>query len=157
MVVILVALLAPPTAISGQWAPKEVPGQEVFDRSALRLRHRLFRAEVVRGSESISVARIGLGTPPLGDLFSRSDEATLSFDEFRKDHKRGSWLTVLGGLELLGSLVARSQDSEDWAMALSISGVVIEGAGMIFRTRADEHLSQAIWWYNASLPKGSVR
>jgi yecA family protein len=57
----------------------------------------------------------------------------------------------------LGSLVARSQDREDWATALSVSGVVIEAAGMVFSTRADEHLSQAIWWYNVSLPKGRAR
>jgi hypothetical protein len=98
-----------------------------------------------------------LGTPPLEQLFSRSDGSAVSFDRFRTDHRRASWLTVLGGLELIGGLVARSRDNDDWALALSISGVFIELTGMVFRIRADEHLSQAIWWYNASLPKGRVR
>jgi hypothetical protein len=42
-------------------------------------------------------------------------------------------------------------------LALSISGVAIELAAMLFRTRADEHLSRAIWWYNESLTPEGVR
>jgi hypothetical protein len=66
-------------------------------------------------------------------------------------------MTVLGGIEIVGGLVARSQGEDDWAMALSISGIVIEVVGTVFRTRADEHLSKAIWWHNASLSEGRAR
>ncbi len=37
------------------------------------------------------------GLPPLGEFLARSDSAALSFDQFRTDHARSSWLTVLGG------------------------------------------------------------
>lgn len=154
---IIVGILAFPAVTQGQARTQGAFDCEAFDDCALRIRHRLIRTEIVQGTESIEVARIGLRNPPLQDLFARSDRAAVSFDEFRKDHRRASWLTVLGGIEIIGALVARAQDNEDWANALSISGIVIEVAGMIFRTRADEHLSDAIWWYNRSLAGEGVR
>jgi hypothetical protein len=153
---LLVVCPAVPTGAHGQTANQAILGCDVFEDCALRVRYRLFRTEIVRGTESTRVARVGLGTPPLEELFSRSDRAALSFERFRKEHRRSSWLTVLGGIEIAAGLVARAQDSEDWAVALSVTGVVIELAGMLFRTRADEHLSAAIWWYNESLARGGA-
>jgi len=153
----LLVLLAFPTVSHGQASPQDFLDCEVFDSCALRVRHGLIRTEIVRGAEDTPVARIGFGTPPLHELFARSDRAAVSFDQFSVDHKRTSWLRVLGGIEIVGGLVARAQENDDWAMALSISGIAIEVAAAIFSTRADEHLSRAIWWHNESLSDGSAR
>jgi hypothetical protein len=155
--ILLLGFLALPTVTHGQTSNQDLRGCEVFASCALRVRYRLFRTEIVRGTESTHVARIGFGAPPLDELLSRSDRSAVSFDRFRQDHTKSSWLAVLGGLEIVGGLVARAQDNEDWAIGLSISGVVIEIAAVIFRTRANEHLSEAMWWYNESLAKGEVR
>ena len=157
IIVLLLAGVGIPTVAQGQASPRDSLDCEVFDRCALRVRHRLLRTEIVRGTDDTRVAEIGFGTPPVEELFARSDQAALGFHRFRKDHRRASWMTVLGGLELVGGLVARSQGEDDWAMALSISGVVIEVAARIFRIRADDHLSTAIWWYNESLSEGRAR
>lgn len=53
--------------------------------------------------------------------------------------------------------VSQGLRTNELAASLSISGVVIELVGMVFRRRADEHLSQAIWWYNESLTRVGVR
>lgn len=155
--ILMLGFLAFPAVTHGQAGTQEVLGCDVFEDCALRVRHRLFRTEVVRGTEDSRVARIGLGTPPLNELFSRSEPATLSFERFRVDHRRSSWLTILGGIEIAAGLIARSQKNPDWVRPVFISGVIIELAAMVFQTRADEHLSQAIWWYNESLARGGVR
>jgi hypothetical protein len=148
---LLLGSLAFPSLSHGQNRIQEAVDCESPEACALRVRYRLFRTEVVRGPEDLRVARIGFGAPPLEEIFSRSHEASLSFERFGKNHNRSSWLRVLGGIEIAAGLVARSLDEEDWAVGLSISGVVIEMAAMLFRTRANEHLSRAIWWYNRSL------
>jgi hypothetical protein len=153
--VLLLAGLGLPTMAQAQAGAQTLLGCDVYDSCALRVRHGLLRTEIVRGTEDTPVAEIGFGTPPLEELFARSDQAALGFDRFSRDHKRASWLAVLGAAEIVGGLVARSQGEDDWAMALSISGIVIEVVGTVFRTRADEHLSTAIWWHNESLSKGS--
>lgn len=154
---VLLGALAFPSGAYGQAGPQDILDCEVFGDCALRVRHRLFGTEIVRGTEDTPVAEIGFRAPPLGELFARSDQAALGFDRFRKNHRRASWMSVLGGLEFVGALVARSQGEDDWAMALSVSGVVIEVASRIFRTRAKEQLSSAIWWYNESLSVGPAR
>jgi len=148
---VLLAGLGAPTAARGQADDPALLDCQEFDRCALRVRHRLFGTEIARGTEDMPIAELGFRAPPLGDLFARSEQAALGFQRFQKNHRRASWMSVLGGLEFVGALVARSQGEDDWAVGLSISGVAIEVVAMIFRTRADEHLSSAIWWYNASL------
>ena len=54
-------------------------------------------------------------------------------------------------MAFIGGLVAESQGNEDWAVGLSIGGTIVEVFAAIFRSKADEHLSHAIWWYNESL------
>jgi hypothetical protein len=152
---LLLALLGLPAVTHGRTNAQELPVCEAYNTCALRVQYRLLGTEIVRGAENTRVARIGWGTPPLEELFARSDQATTRFDRFRTDHGRASWLAVLGGIEIIGGLVARSQGADDWALGLSISGVAVEVAARIFSTRADEHLSQAIWWYNASLAEGT--
>jgi hypothetical protein len=147
----IILLFSGSPAITWAQATEVDGGYEAFDSCALRVRHGLFRTEIVRGTEGLRVAGIGWGNPPLGELFARSPRATVSFEAFRRDHIRSSWMTALGGIEIVGGLVARARDHEDWARALTIGGIVVEVAGMIFRARADEHLSDAIWWYNRSL------
>jgi len=156
LAILLLGLSGLPGKTQAQNVNQEVPGCDAYEDCALRVQYRLFRTEIVRGMESNRVARIGLGTPPLDEILSRSRRATVSFEGYREDHRRSSWLTVLGGIEIMAGLVARAQDKEDWAVALSISGVLIEVGARIFNSRANEHLSEAVWWYNESLvPKGA--
>lgn len=154
---LLLSFLGLPSVAHGQAGTQGNLGCDVYDSCALRVQHRFFSDRVVRGTEGIQVARIGFGTPPLEELFSRSDSAAVSFDQFRTDHSRSVWLTVLGGIEFIGGLVAESQGYDDLAVGLSISGIMIEVAATIFRTKANEHLSNSIWWYNRSLTVGGVR
>jgi hypothetical protein len=157
LAVLLLLILGCPHLIRAQDAPPSILGCDVYESCALRVQYRFFRNEVVRGPESTSVTRIGLGTPPLEELFARSDSALVSFHEFRKDHIRSSWLMVLGGLEFVGSLVAEANGKDDLAVGLSIGGIVLEVIGAVFRTKADEHMSKAIWWHNESLAAGPIR
>lgn len=147
-----------PASASGQ-AATGAPRLEADDTLALRVRYRLLGTTIVRGPADAQVARIGFGTPPLRDLFAGSEEAAASFERFSKEHARSSWTGLLGGIGFVGGMVAGARGEERWAAALSIGGTVFSMGSGVFRTRANEHLSKAIWWYNASLagPRPSLQ
>jgi hypothetical protein len=58
---------------------------------------------------------------------------------------------LLGGIGFVGGLIAGARGDDRWAAAFSVGGTVFSMGSGIFRTRANEHLSKTIWWYNASL------
>jgi hypothetical protein len=155
--VLLFVFSGTPAVIHGQTDTQTTLDCDIYDDCALRVQHNLLSSNIVRGPESTRVARIGFGTPPLENLFARSEVAAASFGLFRTDHTRASWLTVLGGVEFLAGIIAGARGNDDLAMALAIGGTVIEVVGAIFRTKANEHLSHSIWWYNQSLSEKGGR
>lgn len=145
------ALSAPSKGALAQASAPAAPATQAYDSAALRVRHGIFRTSVVRGPEDALVTHVGFGTPPLRDLFSRSEAATASFERFTRDHARSSWTGLLGGIGWVGGLIAGARGDEELAAVFSIGGTVFSMGSGIFRTRADEHLSKAVWGYNASL------
>jgi len=150
-------ILGAPTVTHGQTRTQATRGCDAYDSCALRVQHHLFSNKIVRGTDDTEVARIGFRTPALQGLFARSDRAAISFDLFREDHVRSSWLGLLGGIGFVGGLVAGARGNKDWAAGLSISGTLFSVGSGIFRTKANEHLSKAIWLYNVSLSDRSAR
>lgn len=147
---LLLALLSP-AGILAQSARPDAAGCDAYAACALRVQHRLFKTNVVRGSGDEVVAQIGFRTPPLENLFARSPEAALDFALFREDHRRSAWLGFLGGVGFLGGLIAGAKGEEGWAAGLSLGGTVFSMGSGLFRTKANEHMSSAIWWHNGSL------
>ncbi len=131
-------------------------GCHVYDQCALRVQHHILSTWIVRGAEETRVARIGFRPPRLQGLFQASEPAALAFRQFRSHHARSSWLAILGGLEIVGGMVARANGKDDWALGLSIGGTVFELAAGIFRMKANEHLSTSIWWYNQPFAEGRL-
>jgi hypothetical protein len=150
-------VLGAPTVTHGQTSTQAPPGCDAYDSCALRVQYRLLGTKIVRGTDDTDVARIGFGAPALQELFARSDRASISFDQFREDHLRSSWLGLLGGIGFVGGLVAGARGNEELAAGLSIGGTVFSVGSGIFVTRSREHLSKAVWWYNESLAARSVR
>ena len=75
LLLVLLAGLGAPTAVHGQVSKPEILDCQVFDGCALRIRHRLFGTEIVRGTQDTPIAEIGFRTPPLEELFARSQGA----------------------------------------------------------------------------------
>lgn len=150
------ALFAAPSSLHGQADPSLHAACDAYERCALRVRHGFFTTRIVRGTDDTELARLGFGAPPLDDVFSLSDEAAVSFQRFRTAHVRSSWMGLLGGIGFVGGLVAGARGHHDWAAGLSLGGSVFSLGAGAFRTRADEHLSRAVWWHNASLAGGRV-
>ena len=149
--------LGAPKVTHGQTSAQTILDCDAYASCALRVQYGLLNTKIVRGTESTDLARIGLGTPPLEALFARSDPSAISFDLFSADHARSSWLAVLGGIGFVGGLIAGARGDEDWAAGFSIGGTAFEVGAAIFRTKANEHLSKAIWWYNESLTRRGAR
>lgn len=145
------AVSALPADVGGQAGDGAGRHTAAYDTAALRVRHGLFRTSVVRGPEDVLVTHIGFGTPPLRELFSGSAGASASFERFARDHARSSWMGLLGGIGFVGGLIAGARGDDRLAATLSIGGTVFSMGSGIFSTRAREHLSKAVWWYNASL------
>ena len=154
---LLFVFLGAPTVTHGQTNVESNLNCDAYASCSLRVQHGLLNTRIVRGAESTHLARIGLGTPPLEELFARTDASAISFDQFSADHARSSWLAVLGGIGFVGGMIARARGNEDWAAGLSIGGTVFEVGAAIFTRKAAEHLSQAIWWYNESLSRPDAR
>jgi hypothetical protein len=62
--VLLLAGLGVPTVAQSQAGTQNILGCDVYDSCALRVRHRLLRTEIVRGTEDTPIAEIGFGPPP---------------------------------------------------------------------------------------------
>lgn len=151
LVCLCLALAATPNAGQGQVVPLGASACDAYAGCALRVQHGLFSTRIVRGTDDTEMAKLGFGAPPLDDLFASSAEAAISFQRFRTAHVRSSWMGLLGGIGFVGGLVAGARGHHDWAAGLSLSGTAFSFGSGAFRTRANEHLSRAVWWHNATL------
>lgn len=149
--VLALALFTLPSALDGQAGPAAQAVCDTYEGCALRLKYGLITTRIVRGADDAQVARLTFRPPPLEELFARSDPASASFQRFRTAHLRSSWMGLMGGIGFVGGLVAGAAGHHGWAAGLSIGGSVFSVGAGAFRTRANEHLSRAVWWHNASL------
>ena len=124
---------------------------------ALRVKHGFFKTKIVRGADDTELADIGFRTPPVRDVFQVAPEALVAYDLFGADHRRSSWTGALGFAGFLGGMIAGAKGGDDWAAGLSVGGTVFSLISGIFRTKANEHLSGAVWHYNASLSAAGNR
>ena len=121
-----------------------------YDACALRLRYSFFKTQLVQGREARPVASIGMFAPGVPLFAERSDTAARYYTNFRRKHT-SSALLGLGSLVLVTVGAVVYDNDHDASLALVIGGGLLGIGGVIQRTRADEQLSRAVWWYNRTV------
>lgn len=87
-----------------------------------------------------------------GAYMISGDSVTVNYDPFRAGNNSGAVLEHVGlTLMVAGAVVTLAEGSNDWSLALSLTGTVPLVWGAIRRVQARERLSRAVWWYNRSL------
>ncbi|MDT8368560.1 MAG: hypothetical protein RQ745_05095 [Longimicrobiales bacterium] len=143
-------------------APAE--GQRVFsgndsctwEACALRVEDRFFGApRILQGAEGRRVATTGGLFPPRLPLFAeRSDTAAVLYARSRVAQRRSSILDLIGGIVILvaGSVAADDGDFDEATGVTFLAGIGLTTGGSFFESRGRDYLSQAVWWYNGTLP-----
>ncbi len=124
-----------------------------YETCALRVKHRFFSQEIVRGAEEAKVATLGIIAPRIALLAERSDSAQVYYHSFRSAHNTRLWLALGAAASLAGSFVASQNDEDGIAIGLLAVGVGFTTGGAILSVKSRDHLSAAIWWYNRELPR----
>lgn len=143
--VLLLLGVCPPASMA------QTPESCTYASCALRLRHSLFSMQLVQGEDQHRVASLGLFPPAVSLFADRSDTAAQYYASFRRRHTGGVLLSLAGTIAMAAGLVAYD-NNDDLGVALVVGGGLLGIGGGIQATRAREQLSQAVWWYNRTLP-----
>jgi hypothetical protein len=80
------------------------------------------------------------------------DSVQVHYDAFRAGTNSGAILELIGVTALVGGvLVATAEGSDEWAIGLTLGGLVPLFWGAVRHVQARDHLSRAVWWYNSTL------
>jgi hypothetical protein len=141
----LLLCVYPPTSAA------QTPEGCTYDSCALRLRYGLFRTHLVQGRAEQQLASLGLFPPAVPLFAERSDTAARYYASFRRRHTSGAILGLAGAIAVTAGLLAYDSDN-DLGVTLVIGGGLLGIGGGIQATRGRDQLSQAVWWYNRTLP-----
>ncbi len=140
--VLLMLAVCPPVATAQA-------GQDcTYASCALRIRHSLFSTQLVQGQAERRVASLGLFPPEVPLFAERSDTSARHYAAFRRRHTTGALLALAGSVALAAGVFV---DDSDVGLILVAGGGLLGITGGIQATRAQDRLSQAIWWYNRTL------
>jgi len=133
-----------------------------YDRCALRLQPNVFSRSLVQGVPPTPVARLGLFAPRIDLLAAAGDSTRSHYTAFRTHYNRRAALTLVAIATFTASIILVSasynasdpQQYEGAAIGLFVGSVVVGFGAGVSRAKAEDHLQQAIWFYNRALPRG---
>jgi len=137
-------------------AQAQAPGC-TYDTCALRLRTRFWSGiNLVQGQDARRVARLGLFAPHIDLLASGSDSTKAHYLAFRAKQNSGGALLLVGAVlaGVVGGLAydkAHYDDNKGLVWGFGLSSVTLGIWGGAKQVQANNHLQQAIWFYNRDL------
>ena len=108
------------------------------------------------------VARLGLFARRIDLLAAAGDSTRSHYTAFRTHYNRRAALTLVAIATFTASIILVSasynasdpQQYEGAAIGLFVGSVVLGFGAGVSRAKAEDHLQQAIWFYNRALPRG---
>jgi len=137
-------------------AQAQTPGC-TYDTCALRLHTRFWSGvSLVQGQDARRVARLGLFAPHIDQLASGSDSTKAHYLTFRSKQNTGGALLLIGAVfaGVVGGLAydeAHYRDHEGLVLGFAVTSLVFSIWGGAKQVSAQDHLQQAIWFYNRDL------
>jgi hypothetical protein len=128
----------------------QTPQACTYHACALRLRQSFFKVQLVQGTNQRPVGSLGWFPPALSLFAERSDTAARHYSSFRRRQTSGLLLSLTGVVALTAGLAVYDGDN-DLGLILGLGGGLLGIGGAIQSVRANEQLSQAVWWYNRTL------
>ena len=89
-------------------------------------------------------------------LSRAGDSVRVHYEAFRQNRSRAGAFTLIGVATLVASFVvydANRYQNEDVALGLAVAALPFAIVGGVSDVKARDHLEQAIWLYNRSLPR----
>lgn len=149
-------------ALRGQTATAQTPAAAgvaagcTYATCALRLEPGFLGPRLVRGASGESVSRLGAFGGGMQTLLNGPDSAAAYGQRYVRASHRSAALSLIGAAAYIVVLVRTDNlrnrmSNGDVAVALTGAGFLI--ASGPFERQARRSLSQAVWWYNAALPR----
>ena len=127
-----------------------------YDTCALRLQHKAFSRDVVRGASATRIARLGWFAPRIDPLASAADSARQHYAAFRTRYDRSAAFGLASFVLVAASTivyVTNHRENDGVSAGLLIASLPFALASSLTRVKADDDLQQAIWFYNRALPR----
>jgi hypothetical protein len=124
--------------------------QCTWDRCALRVQRNFFGARLVRGIDGEKVMGLGLFPRALPFLAERSDSAAVHYDAFRSRQSSGTVMALLAVAAFIAGGVAYEHGNEGTGTGIMLGSLTLGVVGGAVLASGQNHLSQAVWWYNRS-------
>lgn len=149
------ALHGPTATAQTPVAPGVAPGC-TYATCALRLEPGFFGRRLVRGASGESVSRLGAFGGGIQPLLNGPDSAAAYGQRYVRASHRSAALSLIGAVAYTVVLVRTDNlrnrfSSADVVVGFTGAGFLIASAP--FARQAQRSLSQAVWWYNAALPR----
>jgi hypothetical protein len=153
---VLCSLAAAATIWPGHSQAQHVPQVCSWDQCALRVKAPTLTtpAVLVRGIDDIEVARLGLLEPAIAPFVQLSDSAVARAEVYDVLYDRGSIISITGTVVAITApiLFRGTMQKIVWTGV----GVGVSFYGGLVVNRANEALSEAVWWYNRELHRGQI-
>ena len=128
------------------------PNSCTYQECGLGIAPRLTSLDVVEGSQSKPVARLGFFWPSdIRPVFAGSDSALAYADRAVRTRRVAAAFTDSGVLllSIAAVLMAAERDLGRAGPAAATGGAALLAASYPLQLRADAHLSRAVWWFNS--------
>jgi hypothetical protein len=124
-----------------------------YERCALRIKKSAFKSRIVAGIDGRVVAKLGDFGTDLEHRVDLPDSAFSHVQRYNSQAKLSAWLGLAGTVVLVTPLLVTIDDPGPGWLAAPVIGLGLSIASATIRTRAGDHLSQAIWWYNGQFAR----
>jgi hypothetical protein len=145
----ILAAVAAPRSADAQQTPRAC----TWDECALRIKAPTLStpAMLVRGREDTEVVRLGLLEPAIAPFVQLSDSAVARAQVYDVLFDRGSFISISGTVIAIAApiLLGGTMQKIAWTGV----GIGLSVYGGYVTNRANDALSEAIWWYNRELPR----
>jgi hypothetical protein len=154
--VLLAAALGAAVAPAAARAQSPAPACS-YDTCALRREGVFFSQRVLAGAQGRVVARGGFSGFRLDSAMAGSPRALTELRIHRREARRGSLLTLVGGVVTAVRVVQAARDdgrrNSTETTAIVAGGAVVSLVGGWRIQIADRALNRALWWHNRDLPR----
>lgn len=149
--------------LSGQRSSGQAPSAPgtpagcTYATCALRVEPAFFSTQLVRGTRSERVGRLGGLGGGVELLLTGPDSAAAFGQRYVRATRRSAVLGLVGTLAYAVVLVRtdnfQSGQVGDADLLIGLAGAGFALASVPYTVQARRHLSRAVWWYNSALPR----